>query len=40
MTLKPIKSVETPIKTVKGLETPPHQKFIDTNLQNITGDIF
>ena len=40
MTLKSIKSVETAIITGMGLDTPPHQKFLDTNLQNITGDIF
>ena len=32
--------METAIITGMGLDTPPHQKSEDTNLQNITGDIF
>ena len=40
VTLKSIRSVERAIITGTGLHTPPHEKFLDTNLQNITGDIF
>ena len=31
---------ETAIITGRGLDTPPHQKSLETNLQNITGDVF
>ena len=37
--LKSIRSVETAIITGRGSDTPPDQKFLDTNLQNITRDI-
>ena len=40
MISKSIKSVETAIITVMGLDKPPHQKSLETNLQSITGDIF
>ena len=39
-TWKSVKSVETAIIAGMGLDTPPHQKSIKTNLQNITRDIF
>ena len=40
ITLKSIKSVERIIITCIGLDTPPHPKSFETNLQNITRDIF
>ena len=40
MTLKSIKSVEKAIITGMGLDRLPQQKSLDTNLQNITRDIF
>ena len=40
ITLKSIKSVETIIITSIRLDTPPHPKSFETNLQNITRYIF
>ena len=35
-----VRSVETAIITGRGLDTPPHQKSLKANRQNITRDIF
>ena len=40
MTLISIKSVEIAIITDMGLGTPPHPKSMETNLENITADVF